>query len=192
MFTGIIQHTGTIEKRDNTSLSVAVPQKSMSRLNIGASVAVNGTCLTVTKKTKNGFVADVMPETWKCTSLSALHKGCVVNLEFPLRLSDGLDGHIVQGHVDGMAELVSIEKESESYILTFSADKTILEYLVQKGSVTINGISLTLTSVTKKEFAVSIIPHTWKNTMLCGLGTGDKVNIEVDILAKYVRSFLKK
>ncbi len=192
MFTGIIKQTGEVQKRDDTSLSISAPKNILSKLKLGSSISVNGACLTVVKKSTNGFTADVMPETWKCTSLCGLHRGCLVNLELPLRLSDGLDGHIVQGHVDGMAELISIKKDSDSHVLTFTADKDILEYLVDKGSVTLNGVSLTISSVTKKGFSVSIIPHTWKTTMLYRLGKGDMINVEVDILAKYVKKLYGK
>ncbi|MBP6884731.1 MAG: riboflavin synthase [Candidatus Pacebacteria bacterium] len=192
MFTGIIKQTGEVQKRDNTSLSISAPKNILSKLKLGSSISVNGACLTVVKKNTKGFTADVMPETWKCTSLCGLHGGCLVNLELPLRLSDGLDGHIVQGHVDGMAELVSIKEDSGSHVLTFKAGKDIMEYLVSKGSVTLNGVSLTITNVSKNSFSVSIIPHTWKTTMLYRLGKGDKVNVEVDILSKYIKSFLNK
>jgi riboflavin synthase len=192
MFTGIIENLGTVTGRDEKSLSISAPKNILSKLKLGSSISVNGACLTVVKKNTKGFVADVMPETWKCTSLCGLHGGCLVNLEPPLRLSDGLDGHIVQGHVDGMAELISIKEDSGSHVLTFIAGKDILEYLVNKGSVTLNGVSLTLSGVTKKGFSVSIIPHTWKTTMLYRLGRGDQVNVEVDILAKYVKKFHDK
>lgn len=192
MFTGIIENLGTIENRTDTTLSVAVPKKLRPRIKLGASVAVNGTCLTVKKKTTNGFVADVMPETWNCTSLCGLHKGCLVNLELSLRLSDGLDGHIVQGHVDGLATLTKIKEEKESKVLTFSSNKNITEYLVKKGTIVLNGIALTLVSVTKDSFSVSIIPHTWEVTMLHKLGVGDSVNVEIDIISKYIKKYVSK
>jgi riboflavin synthase len=192
MFTGIIQNLGEVKKKTDTSLAISVSKKFTNKLKIGSSVAVNGTCLTVVKKTKTGFTADVMPETLKCTSLCGLHGGCLVNLELPLRLSDGLDGHIVQGHVDGLATLAKITDESESKVLSFTAPKEITDYLVSKGSVTLNGISLTLSKVSKDGFSVSVIPHTWKNTMLHRLGIGDQINVEVDILAKYIRKFYGK
>ncbi len=192
MFTGIIENTGTIENRTDTTLTVAVPKKMQARLKLGGSIAVNGVCLTVKKKTISGFMADVMPETWKITSLGVLDKGCFVNLEFPLRPTDGLDGHIVQGHVDGVAELIKITEDADSKVLTFKTGKEITDYLVKKGSITLNGISLTLTNVSKNNFSVSIIPHTWKVTMLHKLGIGDSVNVEIDIISKYVKQYVSK
>ena len=192
MFTGIIEKTGKIIERTEITLSISVPKSMRARLKLGASVSVNGACLTVKKKITDGFIADVMPETWKCTSLCGLHEGCLVNLEFPLRLEDGLDGHIVQGHVDGLAKLTKIKDEKDSKVLTFQASKEITDYLVKKGSITLNGISLTLTNVSGKNFSVSVIPHTWNVTMLHRLGIGDEVNVEIDILAKYAKKFYGK
>lgn len=195
MFTGIIEQKGTVKARDEKSLAISVGKEFARNLKIGASVAVNGTCLTVTKLEKSGaFFADVMPETWQRTMLGSLKIGDAVNLELPLQASSRLDGHFVQGHVDGVAQLKKIASSADSRVLTFQSEKSITSYLVEKGSIAINGISLTVIDVRTNTFTVGIIPHTWTHTMLSEIQIGDRVNIEVDILAKYVKklSVIKK
>jgi len=193
MFTGIITNTGKVEEKGEHTLRVSMPKKAAARLMKGGSVAVNGACLTVVTFTKTGsFSADIMPETWERTMLGTLKKGDTVNLEFPLRASDGLDGHFVQGHVDGTATLKSISEKGESKILSFTASTDITKYLVEKGSIAINGISLTLIGAHAKGFSVGIIPHTWENTNLKYSSVGDRVNVEVDILAKYAAKLITK
>ncbi len=191
MFTGLIKTTGTVHTKSKKTLSVAVPLKFSKALSKGASVAVDGVCLTVVSQNKNIFFADILPETWKRTMMNLYKKGDMVNLEFPTNKIH-FHGHVVQGHVDGTAKLVSIIKKETSRILTFSAKKEILKYVVEKGSITINGISLTVTIVDLKQFSVAIIPHTWDLTNLKYLKKGDAVNIEVDVLAKYVEKLYAK
>ncbi len=184
MFTGIIHHTGKIVKKDANTLQVSVG-KPLPRLSLGASIAVNGTCLTVAKILKpDTFSADIMPETWKRTMLSSLEAGDAVNVEFPLRPTDGYDGHFVQGHVDGIAKLASITPSGQSRLLKFAAGSDIAKHLVEKGSIAVNGVSLTIIEADKKGFTVGIIPHTWEQTNLKHLAVGDAVNIETDILMK--------
>lgn len=190
MFTGIINQIGTIEKRDKESLAISVQKNFIAKLKIGASVAVNGVCLTVTKMNGNTFFGDVMTETWKKTMLGNLKKSEEVNLELPMRAGAGLDGHIVQGHIDGTAKLIGIKKLKDGYILSFKAGRAISKYLVPKGSVTINGVSLTIIDIKRGEFSVGIIPHTWANTTFKNLKKEDEVNIEIDVLAKHIYSYL--
>jgi riboflavin synthase len=167
-----------------------VHKNFISKLKIGSSVAIDGVCLTVTKKTADTFFADVMPETWKKTMIGSLKKGNEVNLELPMKADGSLDGHIVQGHVDGIGTLKNIKKLKDSTILSFSTQREIAKYLVPKGSITINGISLTVIDIKRGQFSVGIIPHTWKNTMLHNLKKEDEVNLEVDVLAKHIYSYL--
>ena len=193
MFTGIINHLGTVQQKAQDNLRIRSSGKFIAQLAPGDSVAVNGACLTVVGvQKKTGFRADVMPETWRKTMLGDLRKGDKVNLELPMKASQRLGGHIVQGHVDGVVNIESIRKAGNSCIFIFTAPRSITQYLVEKGSVALNGISLTIINATKLGFRVGIIPHTWENTSLQYAQVGDKVNVEVDMLAKYVRAFLKK
>ena len=192
MFTGIIRHLGKIEKRDEKSLVFSTTKQCTALLELGSSIAVNGTCLTVTNVLKKGLVSvDVMPETWARTMLGSLKKGAMVNLELALGVNERLDGHFVQGHIDGTAKLENIKFLTNSHIFTFSSSPYVLSYLVEKGSVAVNGVSLTLIKVEKNKFTVGVIPHTLTHTMLGNLKKGEMVNVEVDILAKYVQKFLK-
>lgn len=191
MFTGLIKTIGYIEEKDKESLRISVPDKFISKLKLGASVAVNGACLTVVSANENIFSADILSETWKRTMFSDFKKGSVVNIEFPVG-SASFHGHVVQGHVDGTAKLLFTSKKGTSRTLTFAASNDILKYVVLKGSIAINGISLTIISVTPKQFSVGIIPHTWETTNLSYLKKGDKMNIEVDVLAKYAEKLNQK
>jgi riboflavin synthase len=191
MFTGIIENQGIVEKKSASSLKIKAHHKLIKQLNLGVSISVNGACLTVRKiPSKTSFEADVMPETFKKTMLGKLTAGSIVNLELPLKANGRFGGHIVQGHVDGTATVKTIKQQGNSRIINFIAPKKLLEFMVEKGSVAINGISLTLIEVTDKSFSVGIIPHTWENTMLKSLKVKDEVNIELDILAKYINKLL--
>ena len=193
MFTGIIEQTGTVKKRDKNALAISVGKSFISHLKQGSSISVNGVCLTVKTLSKPDiFSADVMSETWKRTMLGTLKEGMVVNLELPMRANSSFDGHFVQGHVDDTARLVEIRKHSGSHLLVFNARREITKFLVEKGSVAINGISLTIINAEKNTFTVGIIPHTWERTMLQYLKKGDLVNIEVDILAKYIEKLITR
>ena len=195
MFTGLIEDVGTIAalRLRNGSAVVTVRTKlPVGKMTMGASVAVNGACLTVVKKLKNAFTVDVSPETLACTDLGALQPGTLVNLEQPMRLNERLGGHLVTGHVDGVGTVVMIEKQGEFTIFTFQVAKELSRLLVSKGSVAVDGISLTVNQCRSRSFAVAIIPFTLEHTNLQGRRVGDKVNIETDLIGKYVHSFLLK
>ncbi len=192
MFTGIISHTGTVTKKSSGALAVATEPDFVKNLKDGMSVAVNGVCLTITAYRKNSFNVDVMPETMKRTSMDTIRPGMLVNLEFPATPQTFLSGHLVQGHVDGVAKLTHISKEGSAYLLTFSASSPLSRYIVEKGSVALNGISLTVIDARKASFTVGIIPHTWKETMLHTIQVGDIVNVETDVIAKYLEKLINK
>lgn len=191
MFTGIITNLGKISEIKNKKLKIATDKKLLDKLNRGDSISVDGVCLTVADVGNNSFGVEIIPETESKTSLQYLKKGSLINLELPATSNTFLSGHIVQGHVDGLGELESIKIAGNSRILKFSVPSKIAKYLVEKGSVAINGISLTIIEVKNNQFSVGIIPHTWKNTMLKNLKLGDFVNLEVDILAKYLERLSK-
>lgn len=192
MFTGIIEHQGLIRKKTASCLQIEAKAILVGQLALGLSISVNGVCLTVSQRpTQTTFAVDVMPETLRKTMLGSLKLNSLVNLELPLKVTDRLAGHLVQGHIDGTAAIKNIKPLGNSYIFTFAAPKKLLKYLAVKGSVAINGISLTLIKVTVDGFTVGIIPHTWKQTMLKDVKAGDLVNVEVDILAKYTYKFIQ-
>jgi len=192
MFTGIITNVGTVARKTDAALWIAAKKDILKRLSRGDSVSVNGACLTVASKGAGKFSTDVMPETFLRTNFGRLEKGSKVNLELPATPSSFLSGHIVQGHSDGTAKLLRIVKAGNSRVLTLSAPSSLLKYAVNKGSVTLNGISLTVIGKSKKNFTVGIIPHTWTATTMKNLMPGDLLNLEVDILAKYAEAFSKK
>lgn len=192
MFTGIINEVGTCAERSAESLRLECSKEFADKLQIGSSVAVNGVCLTVTVLNESGFQADVMPETWQRTALGDLKIGDLVNLELPLGADGRFDGHIVQGHVDGTGKISAIEQSSNSHLFTIEAPADLTTYMIEKGAVAINGISLTVISVTPDSFTVGIIPHTYKQTMLRDAAVSDRVNIEVDMMAKYFMKFIKE
>ena len=179
-------------RTSRTRLSVSARPNLVRNLSRGASIAVNGTCLTVVAKSKNSFSADVMEETARRTNLGGLTAGKNVNLELPATAATFLSGHIVQGHVDGVGTVERIQKKSADRILAIGAARALLRYIVPKGSVAVNGVSLTVIGVGRKSFEVGIIPHTWESTTLRDLAAGARVNIEVDVLAKYVEKLIKK
>ena len=189
MFTGLIESVGVVRdlRRTNGSatLTVTAPFADASYL-LGESIAVNGACLTVVAFGGGSFQADVSPETLACTTLNAVKAGQKVNLERALRLGDRFGGHLVSGHVDTVATLTDRRNEGNAQRLTFTLAAQYNRFLVAKGSVAIDGISLTVNSVEAAFFTVAIIPHTLHNTTLAGMKIGQQVNIETDLIAKYV------
>src|SRR3989344_7082000 len=193
MFTGIIEQQGILQKKTAGRLHVRAEAGFIKQLSRGASVAVNGTCLTVSDiPTKTIFMADVMPETSRRTTLGSLKPDSPVNLELPLKVDGRLGGHIVQGHVDGTARILDIREEKNSRIITFGVPQRLSRYVAEKGSIIVNGVALTVIKSDGKTCTVGIIPHTWKQTTFRSLSKGDLVNIELDILAKYVLRHLQK
>ncbi|MEM7053809.1 MAG: riboflavin synthase [Pseudomonadota bacterium] len=194
MFTGIIKALGTIassEPRDGGARMV-IQSEQLTGFNIrlGDSVAINGVCLTALEPTSNQFAADASAETLRLTSLGRLQPGDRVNLEPALKASDPLGGHLVSGHVDGQATLVMLEAEGESWRMRFEVATKLARYIVHKGSVTLNGVSLTVNQVERNQFEVNLIPHTWQVTTLNQLQPGDCVNLEVDQIARYLERLL--
>jgi riboflavin synthase len=189
MFTGLIEDTGritSIDRRGEAAVLKLTTALPVSEIAIGDSVAVNGACLTVTEKTGTTLTFDVSPETIASTIISGLRSGSGVNLERALRLGERMGGHIVTGHIDCIGRLARSSETDRNRVLEFTLPAENARYLVTKGSVAINGISLTVNSVTANGFSVNIIPLTQVATTLSGLKTGDEVNIETDIIGKYV------
>lgn len=193
MFTGIIEETGSIKsvKKAKVSASIRISAKKIvNDLKVGDSINTNGVCLTVTSFDQKGFEVDVMAETMRLTNLSNATTGTLVNLERALRLSDRLGGHMVSGHIDGTGKIDSMVSEENATWITITTDPSITKYIVKKGSVAIDGISLTVADVKDSWFSVSIIPQTGKETTLLQKKVGDILNIENDISAKYIEKFL--
>lgn len=193
MFTGLVAELGKVQnlvsQGDSYHLTITA-SKVLIGLKIGDSVAVNGVCLTVVQLDSLAFTADVMPETVRLTNIGRLHNGDRVNLERTLRLCDGLDGHIVSGHVEGLGVIISRQPEGIAVVVEIEASPELLKYVIKKGSIAIDGISLTVTKVTGTSFSVSLIPHTAKETTLGFKDIGDVVNLETDIIGKYVERML--
>ncbi|MBD3341675.1 MAG: riboflavin synthase [Candidatus Lokiarchaeota archaeon] len=193
MFTGIIQETGKvlkIEKDKKASIFSIQTKKILKDKKIGDSIAVNGTCVTITKIDGKNFDFDAMPETLEKTNFGELKKNSEVNLEPSMRLHQSLDGHFVQGHVDTTADVESLKNIKNRIVLTVKFSPNISKYLAFKGSVTINGVSLTISDLQKDTFSVDLIPLTIEKTNLGKLKKGDKVNIEVDLVARYLERLL--
>lgn len=194
MFTGIIQAKGSIhEVHSSEKGAVLVINSSgldLTDSNVGDSIAVNGVCLTATELKKNSFTADVSQETLSCTTFSELTKGQHVNLEKSLRLNQGIDGHLVSGHVDGIGEVDSVYTEGVSTRLKIKAMSGLMKYIAKKGSICINGVSLTVNSVVGNIFDVNIVPHTFSATTLGSLNEKSKVNLEIDIIARHVEQLI--
>ena len=189
MFTGLIEDTGRVagfQRRNEAGILIIETALPTAEIAHGDSVAVHGACLTVTGKASTSLTFDVSPESMSRTTIGSLRNGSRVNLERALRVGDRLGGHIVSGHVDCVGQLSRSEERSGNHQLHFTLPPEHARYLVEKGSVTIDGISLTVNAVTKDGFSVNIIPHTYSATTLGQLGNGDRVNIETDIIGKYV------
>ncbi|MBC7254170.1 MAG: riboflavin synthase [Actinobacteria bacterium] len=195
MFTGIIEEVGTVADADFTprggTLRISCPA-IWKELELGESVAVNGVCLTVTGTRDGSFTADVSPESLQRSTLGAMRRGEAVNLERALRLDSRLGGHLVQGHVDGVGRIVEVREEGRGRNLLIGVPQYIAAYLVEKGSVAVDGISLTVSGLGGATFSVAVIPHTLAVTNLGLKRAGDAVNLEVDIIAKYVRAYLER
>jgi len=194
MFTGIIEEKGivkSIRQGSKSSVLTISANRVSEDLHLGDSINTNGVCLTVSAFTGDSFTADIMPETMRRTTLAKLKTGDPVNLERALLLSDRLGGHLVSGHIDGVGTIKRMWEEDNSTWLSIQATPAILRYIVEKGSVAIDGISLTVVKANNTNFEVSIIPHTRQMTTLVERKTGDLVNIECDIMAKYTEKLLK-
>lgn len=193
MFTGIIEEIGTISavRRNPLEAKLTISaEKIFSDLKIGDSFAVNGVCLTASEISGNTFTADVMNETFHRSSLSELKSGSPVNLERAMAADGRFGGHIVAGHVDGTGVITNIRKDDNAVWYTISAENSIMKYIIEKGSVAVDGISLTVAEVLKDSFSVSVIPHTAKETILSQKKPGDTVNLENDLVGKYVEKLL--
>ncbi|MBF7114189.1 riboflavin synthase [Pediococcus pentosaceus] len=190
MFTGIIKAKGIISqiKRNQATaqIMIATPMTHQIHSKIGDSIAINGICLTITSILNEGFTVEVMPKTTNRTSLANMKDGMEVNPEPALLATDRLDGHFVLGHVDTTAKLVNRVLDENSIVLTFEINPDYIDYVVEKGSITIDGVSLTVSAVEKQLFEVSLIPHTLQATTLDNLKANDVVNVETDILGKYI------
>jgi riboflavin synthase len=184
VFTGLVAGKGVVRNLAHGRVEVETPMAA--ELAAGDSVAVNGVCLTAVELNDGSFAAEVMPETLRRTSLAPLEMGDEVNLELPLRAGDRLGGHIVQGHVDGTGTVASVTEEGNSRVLRIEAGSELLRYVVEKGSIAVDGVSLTVSVVDEDGFEVSLIPETLERTTLGEAAPGRTVNLEVDLLAKYV------
>ena len=192
MFTGIVEQIGVIlkvtQEGENKQFEVAY-SKPLSLI-IGDSIAVNGVCLTITHITDKFFVVTAVAETLRLTNLAVLTQGVFVNLETPLQANRSMGGHYVQGHIDGTVKLISINKQGDSWITVFELSDYLNKYLVKKGFITIDGMSLTITEVSLHQFSVAFIPHTIHETIVQFYQPGQLVNIEVDVMAKYVERYI--
>jgi len=195
VFTGIVRERGRVSAIDGGAegvrLRIAAPQTA-AQAAVGDSVAINGVCLTATSVTDGELAFDAVAETLRRTSLGRLEPGAEVNLEPALRAGEPLGGHIVQGHVDGVGRVRALEPEGDGARLTVEAPPEILRYCVEKGSITVDGVSLTVASLAGDAFSIALIPHTLAETTLSRLAPGDEVNLEVDVLAKYVERLVTR
>ena len=196
MFTGIVEEVGRItrieERGENRRITIAA-ENAPKELGTGHSVSVSGVCLTALDIKPGSFCADLAPETWERTSFSRIHEGALVNLELPMKADGRFGGHIVQGHVDGVGKLLAFDRiaDSENWWLHIELPNDVEKYTVFKGSLTIEGISLTIAKLEKNRCAIAIIPHTVEMTNLHSLKAGDPVNLEADLIAKYVEKMMK-
>lgn len=193
MFTGIVEEVGKIQDvKRNTKSSILTIEgnKIFEDIHIGDSISVNGVCLTVTTFRNDIFTADVMNETLNRSSLGKLTKGNCVNLERAMPVNGRFGGHIVSGHIDGTGEIIKIEKDDNAIWYTIAVHDNLMKYIVEKGSIAIDGISLTVAKINSKNFSVSIIPHTAQETILSHRSVGDIVNIENDVIGKYVEKLI--
>lgn len=199
MFTGIVEETGVVERINPTARAIELTFRARvcsQGLKLGESIAVNGCCLTVVRLGRAGksrqIGVDLLRETWERTNLQFTRPGSLVNLERPLRPNDRMGGHFVTGHIDGMGRVTRWERSGQDWVLNVAAPPEVMQYMVFKGSVAVDGISLTVAATRKKDFRIWIIPHTYEVTNLRERQAGDAVNLEADLLGKYVRQFLKR
>ena len=192
MFTGIIETLGEVAKltKDGENLHIEIKSPLASELKIDQSVSHNGVCLTVVEIKDHSYVVTAIQETLEKTNLNTLKYNALVNLERAMKLGDRLDGHIVQGHVDGVAECISIKEADGSWVYTFQYSNSEFS-TVEKGSITVNGVSLTVVDSKKSQFSVAIIPYTYEHTNFKEIKVGDKVNLEFDIIGKYVKNLMQ-
>jgi riboflavin synthase len=197
MFTGIVEETGTVERIKPTpeSIELTVRANLCGRgLKVGASLAINGCCLTVVKVAARGKARlvqfDLLKETWQRTNLQFAQRGSLVNLERPLRTDGNLGGHFVTGHIDGTGKIIRWERTGQDHVLDIAAPPEVMRYVVFKGSMAVDGISLTVAGVQKRSFRIWIIPHTYEITALRERKMGDAVNLEADLIGKYVEKFV--
>ena len=195
MFTGIVEEVGKVlrieQRGENRRITVA-SENLPEELKTGDSISVSGVCLTALNIKQGSFCADLAPETWERTSFSRMHQGAQVNLELPMKADGRFGGHIVQGHVDGVGQLIALDRiaDSENYWLRIELPPEVEKYTVHKGSICIEGISLTVAKLEERECSVAIIPHTVEMTNLNSLKPGDAVNLEADLIAKYVEKMM--
>ena len=189
MFTGIIQAVGKVESQEklegDVRLAIDIGELK-TNLEVGDSIAVNGVCLTVADRTKTGFITDVSTETLSLTVLGKLQRGAAVNLETALTISTPLGGHVLNGHVDGIGEILIMEKDARSVRFEFAVPTAITQYMATKGSVAIDGVSLTINKVVGNNIGINVLPHTLENTVFSEYDIGRQVNVEVDIIARYL------
>jgi riboflavin synthase len=197
MFTGIVEEAGTVERIKPTPKSIELTircAKAARGLKIGDSLAVNGCCLTVVKLARRGKFTlvqfDLLQETWRRTNLQFAKPGSLVNLERPLRANAELGGHFVTGHIDGIGKIIRWERSGQDHVLDIAAPPEVMRYVISKGSIAVDGMSLTVADVKKKEFRIWIIPHTYEITALRERKVGDAVDLEADLLGKYVEKFI--
>jgi riboflavin synthase len=194
VFTGLVADLGTVEELERTEAGarLTIAAELAGDLRAGDSVAVNGVCLTATAVRDHRFVADAVNETLARSTLGGLEVGARVNLELPLRASDRLGGHVVQGHVDGVGAVVDVVDDGIARRFTVAAPSEVLRYVVEKGSIAVDGVSLTVVEVRDRTFSVSLIPETLERTNLGAIARGHKLNLEVDVLAKYVEKLVSR
>ncbi len=197
MFTGIVEEAGTVERIKPTAKSIELTLRAKvcaQGLKAGSSLAINGCCLTVVKLASRGsgklLQFDLLKETWQRTNLQFARTGSMVNLERPLRADGNLGGHFVTGHIDGIGRITRWERAGKDHVLDIAAPPEVMRYVVFKGSMAVDGISLTVAGVQKRAFRIWIIPHTYEVTALCERKVGDAVNLEADLLGKYVEKFV--
>ena len=191
MFTGIVEEVGKVLIITNDTLAFTA-SKTIEDATIGSSICVNRVCLTLISINKNSGTVNIGPETKKLSNIGKLELNDLINLERPLSPQDRFGGHIVQGHIEGMCSIVNIKKNDIAYEIDLKLLKNFDRYIVKKCFVTLDGISLTVNEITKDTFKVSIIPHTWENTNLQNKKIGDRINLETDIVARYIEKFLEK
>lgn len=193
MFTGIITHLGKITRKEHLGADLRLNiAADFQDIILGESIAINGVCLTVTEYKKNEFCVDVSQETLRCTALKKININDTVNLERSIKASDRLGGHWVSGHVDGLSRILEIRMQGQSRFIRMSMPNDLSRLIAAKGSVTLEGISLTVNTVTDNAFTINIIPHTWQHTTLQHKHVGDELNLEVDVLARYVERLITK